>query len=109
MTFAELPVGAKFRFFRRGTVLTKTSAGGYATTGAGEQNASPDVAVLPEDEDAAVRIPRDPPKVDDAALLAKALDQLETHAGKTPDLAAARQALRRLDAMARMKAPALKG
>ncbi|MDM0024060.1 hypothetical protein [Variovorax saccharolyticus] len=104
MTFDELPVGAKFRFFRRGMVLTKTSKGAYTRPGADEKKVEPDIAVLPEDENASTPIRRDPPKVDDAALLAKALDDYEAKAGKTPELAAARQALRRLDALARMKA-----
>jgi hypothetical protein len=46
MTFAELPVGAKFRFFRRGTLLTKTSKGGYTTPGSAEQKTAPDVEVV---------------------------------------------------------------
>ena len=43
------------------------------------------------------------PTPDDAALLSNALDDLEAKSGKTPELAAARQALRRLDALARLK------
>ena len=50
MTFAELPVGAKFRFFRRGTLLTKTSKGGYTTPGSAEQKTAPDVEVVAEDD-----------------------------------------------------------
>jgi len=34
VTFDELAVGAKFRFFRRGTLLAKTSESGYMTPGA---------------------------------------------------------------------------
>ena len=49
MNFNELPVDAKFRFFRRGTLLTKTSEGGYTTPGAAEQKAAPDVEVIPEE------------------------------------------------------------
>lgn len=102
MQFSELPVGAKFRFFRRGTLLTKTSKGGYTTPGAAEQKAAGDVEVLAE-EDMLTPAPRAAAKPDDVALVAKALDALEAQAGKTPDLAAARQALRRLDALARLK------
>ena len=102
MTFAELPVGAKFRFFRRGTLLTKTSKGGYTTPGAAEQKAAPDVEVLAEEE-MLTPAPRAPAKPDDAALLSKALDDLEEKGGKTPELAAARQALRRLAALAKLQ------
>lgn len=102
MQFSELPVGAKFRFFRRGTLLTKTSEGGYTTPGADEQKAAPDVEVLAEEEDTPAQ--RAAPKPDDVALLSKALDELEAKGGKTPELAAARQALRRLSALARLKA-----
>ena len=102
MTFDELPVGAKFRFFRRGTLLTKTSKGGYATPGAGEQKAAPDVEVLAEEE-MLTPAPRAAVKPDDVALLSNALDDLEAKSGKTPELAAARQALRRLDTLARLK------
>ncbi|MDM0065006.1 hypothetical protein [Variovorax sp. J31P207] len=102
MQFSELPVGAKFRFFQRGTLLTKSSKGGYTTPGAAEQKAAPDVEVISE-EDMPDPVKRAPAKPDDLALISKALDDLEAQAGKTPELAAARQALRRLDALARMK------
>ena len=102
MQFSELPVGAKFRFFRRGTLLTKTSKSGYTTPGAAEQKAAPDVEVLAE-EDMLIPAPRAEAKPDDVALVSKALDALEAQSGKTPELAAARQALRRLDALARLK------
>src|ERR1700752_1911239 len=51
MNFGDLPVGATFRFFTRGLLLTKTSDKTYATQ-AGDvrsQAASPDVDVLEED------------------------------------------------------------
>lgn len=102
MQFSELPVSAKFRFFRRGTLLTKTSESGYSTPGADAQKAAPDVEVIPE-EDMPGPVKRVPDKPDDVALISKALDDLEAKAGKTPELAAARQALRRLDALARFK------
>jgi hypothetical protein len=104
MNFSDLPVGARFRFFRRGLRLTKTSQGSYTThPGAGEQKSGPDVEVLPEDKDALAPVPRAATKPDDVALLSKALDDLETHAGKTLELAAARQALRRLAALGKLK------
>lgn len=102
MQFSELTVGARFRFFRRGTLLTKSSESGYTTPGAGEQHAAPDVEVISE-EDMPGPVKRAPEKPDDVALITKALDALEAQAGKTPELAAARQALRRLDALARLK------
>ena len=102
MTFAELPVGAKFRFFRRGTLLTKTSEVGYTTPGAGEQKAAPDVDVLAEDDQPAPAA-RVAAKPDDVALVSKALDELEAQCGKSPELAAARQALRRLAALTQLK------
>jgi hypothetical protein len=50
MKFRDLPVGASFRFFRRGLLLTKTSAKTYASEQAGmHQSAVPDSEVLPED------------------------------------------------------------
>ena len=58
---------------------------------------------MPEDEQPAPAA-RAPAKPDDVALIGKALDDLEARAGKSPELAAARQALRRLDALARLKA-----
>ncbi|MGO4395269.1 hypothetical protein AB4Z46_28330 [Variovorax sp. M-6] len=103
MNFSELPLGAEFRFFRRGTLLTKTSKSGYTTPGAQEQKAAPDVEVLPEEDDALAPAPHAAPKPDDVALISKALDDLEAKNGKTPELAAARQALRRLAALARLK------
>ena len=43
MTFDELPVGAKFRFWRRGTLLTKASKSGYLAPLYGrEEKAAPD-------------------------------------------------------------------
>jgi hypothetical protein len=57
--------------------------------------------VLPEDEDTPA--PRATPKPDDVALLSKALDDLEAKGGKTLELAAARQALRRLAALAKVQ------
>ena len=102
MNFSELPEGAKFRFFHLGTLLTKTSKGGYTTPGAAEQKAAPDVEVFPE-EDMPGPAKRAPAKPDDTALISKALDDLEAKTGKTPELAAARQALRRLDALAKLK------
>ncbi|MDN8618767.1 hypothetical protein [Variovorax ginsengisoli] len=103
MQFSDLPVGAKFRFFRRGTLLTKTSEGGYTTPGADEQKAAPEVEVIPE-EDMPGPVKRAAAKSDDVALISKALDALEAQGGEMPELAAARQALRRLDALARLKA-----
>jgi hypothetical protein len=48
--FHELPVGARFRFFRRGLLLTKTGDRTYASEQAGmHQAAAPDSGVLPED------------------------------------------------------------
>lgn len=51
MKFRELPVGATFRFFRRGLLLTKTSASTYASQQAGVRNqaAAPDAEVMPEE------------------------------------------------------------
>lgn len=85
-----------------GTLLTKTSEAGYTTPGAAEQKAAPDVEVLAEDDQPAPAA-RVAAKPDDVALISKALDALEAIAGKTPELAAARQALRRLDALAKLK------
>lgn len=102
MQFCELLVGARFRFFQRGTLLTKSSRGGYTTPGAAEQKATPDVEVISE-EDVPALAKRAPAKPDDLASISKALDDLEVQAGKTAELAAARQALRRLDALSRLK------
>jgi hypothetical protein len=56
--FRDLPVGTTFRFFRRGLLLTKTSASTYASEQAGmRQSADPDADVLPED-DVAIAQPR---------------------------------------------------
>ena len=66
----------------------------------------PDAEVLPEEDLPAPTAPLDVPKVDDAALISKALDELEAlqrKGGAKGDLAAARQALRRLAALARLK------
>lgn len=103
MRFSDLPVGSKFRFFRRGNVLTKTSKGCYtAPLALQEQKAAADAEVLPEDDEPVPVIPA-PPKVDDLAVLSKALDDLEAFHG--PDgVADARQALRRVAAAARLKA-----
>ena len=102
MNFNELPVDAKFRFIRHGTLLTKTTEGGYATPGAAGQKAAPDVEVIPEAHLPAP-VTRTALKPDDVALLSKALDDLEAKAGKTHELAAARQALRRLEALSKLK------
>lgn len=102
MTFDELPVGAKFRFFRSGLLLTKASASTYTALASHGRKAAADVEVLAE-EDMLTPGPRAAAKPDDVALVSKALDELEAKSGKTPELAAARQALRRLDAMARLK------
>ena len=83
-------------------MLTKTSEGGYTTPGAAEQKAAPDVEVLAE-EDMLTPAPRAAAKPDGVALISKALDALESKAGKTAELAAARQALRRLDALAKLQ------
>ncbi|MDN8618870.1 hypothetical protein [Variovorax ginsengisoli] len=98
----RVAVGARFRFFQRGTLLTKSSKGGYTTPGAAEQKATPDVEVISE-EDVPALAKRAPAKPDDLASISKALDDLEVQAGKTAELAAARQALRRLDALSRLK------
>lgn len=103
MNFSELPIGAKFRFYRRGKVLEKTSKDAYTGLTGLKQKVAPDAEVLAEDEDIATPPPREAPKVDDVGLISKALDALEAH-GKSPEVAAARQALRRLDALARMRA-----
>jgi hypothetical protein len=50
MQYSELPVGAKFRFFRHGMLLTKVSKYTYtAPTGHAEKSV-PDAEVLPQDE-----------------------------------------------------------
>ena len=50
MKFRGLPVGATFRFFRRGLLLTKTGDRTYASEQAGmHQAVDPDSEVLPED------------------------------------------------------------
>jgi hypothetical protein len=52
--FHELPVGAHFRFFRRGLLLTKTGDRTYTyapeQAGVQKQKVDPDASVLPEDE-----------------------------------------------------------
>ena len=101
MIFAELPVGAKFRFLRRGLLLTHASKNNYTALAGRAQKAAPDAEVLPEEEDATA--PRATPKPDDVTLLPRALDEFEAKSGKTPELATARQALRRLEALARPK------
>jgi len=101
VTFSELPVGAKFRLFRRGLLLTKASKNTYTALAGHPQKAAPGAEVLPEDEDTPA--PRATPKPDDVALLSKALDDLEAKSGKTPELSAARQALRRLAALAKVQ------
>lgn len=59
--------------------------------------------MLPEDEETLAPVPRVAAKPDDVALISKALNELEAQGGKTPELAAARQALRRLAVLARLK------
>jgi hypothetical protein len=50
MLYSELPVGAKFRFFRRGMLLTKVSKYTYtALTGHAEKSV-PEAEVWPEEE-----------------------------------------------------------
>lgn len=49
MKFRELPVGATFRFFMRGHLLTKTSSTTYASESVRSQAAKPDAEVIPED------------------------------------------------------------
>ncbi|MDM0037325.1 hypothetical protein QTI33_34730 [Variovorax sp. J22P271] len=47
MTFSELPVGAEFRFWRRGTLLTKISESAYFASLIGlQEEAAPDAEVL---------------------------------------------------------------
>lgn len=105
MQFSELPVGAKFRFHRRGLLRTKVSKTEYTDElGAQKTRAVPDTIVRPE-EDKEPAPPTVAPKPDDVALLSKALDELEAKGGKTPELAEARQALRRLTAIVRLKIP----
>lgn len=53
MKFSELPIGAKFRFHRRGPVHTKTSS---TERGSGGQVA-PNVEVIPEEDDTAPQVP----------------------------------------------------
>ncbi|MDM0085543.1 hypothetical protein QTI17_33625 [Variovorax sp. J31P179] len=102
MQFSELTVGARFRFFRRGLVLTKMAKDIYTGPDGEAQKTPADVEVLAED-DLTAPTARAAAKPDDVALISKALDDLEAQAGKTPELAAARQALRRLDVLARLK------
>lgn len=106
MKFAELAIGAKFRFWSRGRLLTKTSKTGYTADLTGEKaTAEQDTEVRPEDDDPPLA-PRAAPKPDDMAVLTKAIDELEQFqraAGAKPD-PAVRQALRRLSALARLAA-----
>jgi len=53
VTFSELPVGAKFRLFRRGLLLTKASKNTYTALAGRAQKAAPDAQVLAEEEDGA--------------------------------------------------------
>ena len=50
MKFSDLPVGAQFRFYLRGRLLTKTTKRGYTDPGGATHPADPDVEVQPEDE-----------------------------------------------------------
>lgn len=104
MKFAELAIGAKFRFWSRGRLLTKTSKTGYTADLTGEKAAAAaDTEVRPEEDDAP--LPRVAPKVDDMAVLTKAIDELEQlqrSAGAKPD-PEVRQALRRILALMRLK------
>jgi hypothetical protein len=104
MNFAELPVGAKFRFWRRGRLLTKTGKTTYTGETGEKKESAPDVEVRPEDDDTPAD-PPEPPKRDDTALVSKALDALEAKAGRSEELTAARDALRRLSIMAKLKIP----
>jgi hypothetical protein len=51
MKFRDLPIGATFRFFTRGLLLSKTSDHTYASADGAVRNqaAKPDAEVLPED------------------------------------------------------------
>jgi hypothetical protein len=61
MKFSELAVGDRFRFFRRGTLLTKTGAASYASNQVRGLKAEPGADVLPEiAEPAAAVAPSDP-------------------------------------------------
>jgi hypothetical protein len=63
MKFSELKVGDRFRFFRRGTLLTKTGARGYSSDKMHGLKAEPDAEVLPEVDRAvaaATSAPADP-------------------------------------------------
>ncbi|MDM0030439.1 hypothetical protein [Variovorax saccharolyticus] len=103
MTFDELPVGAKFRLWRGGTLLTKASVGGYLAPLYGqEEKAIPDAEVIPED-DGALSGALAARKVDDVVFISKALDALEIEVGRTSELIAARHALRRLATQANLK------
>ncbi|MDN8613985.1 hypothetical protein, partial [Variovorax ginsengisoli] len=73
MQFSELPVGAKFRFFRRGLLLTKASKSTYAALAGHAQKAALDAEVLPEDEMLAPTAPT-APTPDDVALITKVFD-----------------------------------
>lgn len=102
MQFADLPVGAKFRFWRRGRVLTKTGKSTYTGETGEKKQSAPDVEVRPEDDDA----PPEPPerlKRDDTEVISKALDLLEAKVGRSEELTAARDALRRLSALSKLK------
>jgi hypothetical protein len=62
MKFSELAKGDRFRFFRRGTLLTKTGATTYASDKMRALTTEPDADVLPETEKptAAAPAPADP-------------------------------------------------
>jgi len=59
MQFSELPIGAKFRFYRRGAVRTKITSTTYDVDGA---KATADTPVFPENDTLAA-----PPVVEAAA------------------------------------------
>lgn len=102
MQFSELRVGAQFRFWRRGRLLTKTSKTTYTGETGEKKESAPDAEVRPEDDDTPAE-PEAPPQRDDTAVISNALDVLEAKAGRSEELTAARDALRRLSAIAKLK------
>ena len=58
MKFKELAKGDRFRFFRRGTLLTKTGASTYSSDKMRDLKAEPDAEVLPEVEQVAAIAPQ---------------------------------------------------
>lgn len=60
MMFEELPIGATFRFYRRGGVLTKTSASTWSSALKRAQECAPDVSVIPERIEPQEMPPEDP-------------------------------------------------